>query len=83
MVLMILQAKTLINWFNHININKPVHMEDFNWVLIPFEGKINPGDPMGIKLYIQATNEIDKETDKIDISVSNTKDVVDNSLCLA
>ena len=27
-----------------------------------FEGNINPGYPTGIKLYPQATNEIDKET---------------------
>ena len=59
---MILQAQALINWFNHLNINQPVHMAAVNDVFIPFEGNINPGYPTGIKLYPQATNEIDKET---------------------
>ena len=30
------------------------------YVPIPLEGNINPRDPTGIKLYTQATNEIDK-----------------------
>ena len=60
MVLTSLQAQTLINWFNHININKSVHMAAVNYVFIPFEGNINPGDPTGLKLYLQVTKEIDK-----------------------
>ena len=80
MVLTILQAQTLINRFNHLVINQPVHILSVNYVLRPFEGNINPRYPMGIKLYLQATKEIDKETDKINISVSKTKDIIDHFL---
>ena len=83
MVLTILQAQTLINWFKHLNINRPVRMADLNDVLITFEGNINPGDLMGTKLYLQATKEIDKDTYKLDISISNVKDIVDQFLVLA
>ena len=48
-------------------------MAALNYVLIPSEGNINPGYPTGIKLYLQATKEIDKETDKLDISFYITK----------
>ena len=50
-------------------------MAAVNYVLSPFEGNINTGDPMGIKLDLQVTKEIDKETDKLDISVSNTNEI--------
>ena len=40
-----------------------------NYVLRQFEGNINTGDPTGIKLYLQATNQIYKEADKLDIPV--------------
>ena len=74
---MILQAQALINWFNHLNVDQPVQMADVNHMIIPFEGNINPGDPTGLKLYLQATKDIDKETDSLYISVSNYKDIVD------
>ena len=67
MVLTIIQEQTLINCFNNLNINKPVKMAAVKYLLSPFEGNINPGYPKGIKLYLQETKEIDKETDKIDI----------------
>ena len=51
---------------------------DVNYVIIPFEGNINTGYPTGIKLYLQATTEIGKEADKLDISFSNNKDSIDN-----
>ena len=54
-----------------------------NFVLSPIEGKISPGYPTGIKLYLQETNEIDKETGKLDMSVSNAKYIVDHFLSLA
>ena len=54
-----------------------------NYVIIPFEGNINPGDPEGLKLYLQATKDIENESDKWDISVSNAKDVVEHLLSLA
>ena len=40
-------------------------------MLRPFEGNINIGYPTGLKLYLQEKNEIDKDIDKLDISVSN------------
>ena len=49
-----------------------------NNVISPFEGNINTRKPQGITLYIQATREIEKEYDMLDISVSNTKDIIDN-----
>ena len=82
MSLTILQAQTLINRFNHLNINHQVHMAAVNYALIPFEGNINPGDPKGIKLYIQAAKDIYKGTDKLYISVSNTKDILYHFLSL-
>ena len=53
-----------------------------NYLLSPFEGNINPVDPKGIKIYLQATEYINKETDKLDISVSNSKDIIDQFLSL-
>ena len=55
-------------------------MADVNYILIPFEGRINPGYPTGIKLYFWATNKIDRETDKLDISVSNPKEIIEHFL---
>ena len=54
-----------------------------NYVLTSFEGKINPGDTQGLKVYPQATKEIDKEADKVDITVSIIKDIIDYFLSLA
>ena len=33
---------------------------------------------MGIKIYLQDKKDIDKESDKLDISVSNSKDTIDH-----
>ena len=64
------KTRGFINHFNPLNIiNQPVKMAVVNYVLRPFEGNKNPGDPRGIKKYLQSTNEINKETDKLDISV--------------
>ena len=57
--------------------------DPLNYVLIPLLGKINPGDIQGIKLYLQATNEIYKEAEKLEISVSNSKDNIYHFLSLA
>ena len=54
-----------------------------NYVISPFEDNINPGDPKGLKLYLQETKDIDKEADKWDISVSNAKDIIDHFLSIA
>ena len=78
---MIRQAQILINQFIKLPINQQVQMAaPMNYVLIPFEGNINPGYTQGLKLYLQATQEIYKEAEKFDISVLNTKDVIDNFL---
>ena len=60
------QAQILINQFSNIYINKHVQMAEpvVRFVLIPFEGSINPFYPQGIKLYIQSTKDIYKEADK-------------------
>ena len=57
-------------------------MAALNDVLSPFERNIRTGDPTWINIYPQETKETDKETDKIDISVSNTKDIVDQFISL-
>ena len=44
-----------------------------NCVISPFEGNINPVDPTGLKLHLQAIKEIDKKAYKLDISVSIPK----------
>ena len=54
-----------------------------NYVFSPFEGNINPGDPQRIKLYIQAKNYIDKEDDKVENLVSNSKDIICHFLSLS
>ena len=38
-----------------------------NYVLSIFEGDTNPGDPQGLKIYIQATSEIEKYLEKIEL----------------
>ena len=53
------------------------------YLLRPFEENIHFGDPTGIKLYVQATKDMDKETDKLDVSVSNTKDIIEHFLRLS
>ena len=40
-------------------------------MLSTFVKNINPVYLTGLKLYLQATKEIDKEADKLDVSVSN------------
>ena len=79
------QAQILINKFSNISINKQVQMASpvVNYVLSPFKGHINPWDPQGLKLYLQATKEIYKEPDKLDISVSNVNDIIDHFLGLS
>ena len=84
MVFTRIQVKILISQINNLNINQQVHMAaPVNYVLSPFEGNINPGDPQGIKPYIRGTKEIDKEDDKLDSSVSNSKGIIDNFLSIA
>ena len=62
--------------------NMPVNTAQVNYVLSPFTRNINLGDTQELKLYLQATKEIKKET-KNDVFVSNAKDVVDHFLVFA
>ena len=48
------------------------------YVLRPFEWNINTGNPTGLRLYLQEKKEIYKEADGLDISVSNSKEIIDN-----
>ena len=54
-----------------------------NYLLSPFKGNTNTGYPQGLKLYLWATKEIDKEAEKLDISVSNAKYIIDHFPSLA
>ena len=54
-----------------------------NYVLNSFEGNINPGDPQGLKLYLQETKEIDQESDKLDVAVSNKKGIIYHFISLS
>ena len=44
-----------------------------NYVIIPSKVIIYTGYPQWFKVYLKATKEIYKESDKLDILVSNTK----------
>ena len=72
-----------MNRFKNLNINQPVHTEDVNYVLRPFEGSMKPGDPTGLNICLQEIKEIVKETYKLNISISNAKDIVDNFISLS
>ena len=54
------QAQSLINQFNNIIINQQVNMSYpvVDYVLSPFDGNLNPGDPQDIKIYLQTTKGI-------------------------
>ena len=68
MILTKRQSQIIINKFNNLSINKPGQMADWaNYVIIPFEGKINLGYPQGIKIYLQATKDTENKADKFDI----------------
>ena len=84
MALESLQSHILINWFNHKHINQPVQMAAVNHVIRPFEGTyiLDIGYTTGLKIYLQAKKEIDKETYKLDIPVSNSKDIIYHLLSL-
>ena len=64
-----------------MNINN-IMADPVNYVIGPLESNINSGDPQGIKPYLQERKDIDKEADKLDISISNAKDIIDNFLGL-
>ena len=54
-----------------------------NYFLIPLEGNKNPGKSTGLKIHLQDTTDIEKESDKLYISVSNAKDIIDHFINLA
>ena len=84
MVLAIKQVQILTSQINNLNLNQPVHMEaPVNYVLSPFEGNIHFRDPQRLKLYLWEIKDVDKEANKLGISVSNYKDIIDNLLSLA
>ena len=83
MVLKRRQLKELIAQLDNLNINPHIIEAQVNYVLKIFEAKINLRYPHGLKLYLKSTKEIDKESDKLDISVSNAKDIIYCFLCLA
>ena len=49
----------------------------------PFEGNLNSRYLQGIKLYLQEKKEIWKEGDKLDISVSNAKYILNHFLSIS
>ena len=59
MVVIRSQVQILINQFNNLSTNHQVQMFTpvLKYVIIPFEGNINPVDLHGLKLYLQATKE--------------------------
>ena len=65
------QSKILRNKFSNISTNQQVQITApaVNYVLSPIERNTNPGYPQGTKIYLQAKKEIEKEADKLDISV--------------
>ena len=85
MVLTRRQAEILINQFKNLSINQQVKMAApvVNYVLRPFEGKTITEYPQGDQTLSLSKNQIDKEDDKLDISVSNAKDVLYNFISLA
>ena len=84
-MLIIRQAQIIINQFNNLSINQTFQMADpfVNYVISPPEGEINPVYPQDLKLYFQAKKDIEKEADKLDISVSNTEDILYQFISLA
>ena len=85
MVLYRIQSQTLINQFRNLSVNLQVQMAApvLKFVIDPFGGNINPVDPQWIKLHIKATEEIYKEVYKLDLSVSNAKEIIYNFIILS
>ena len=53
------------------------------YVLITLEGNINPGYMQELKMYLKLKKDKDKEAEKKDVSVSNSKDIIDHFLIIA
>ena len=89
----IIQVQAPISLFNKLSVNAQVRLQfnqtlqimvppQVNYSLVSFERKKNHREPQEIKLYIQAKIEIYKEADKLYITVSNTKAIIDPFLSL-
>ena len=46
-----------------------------NYVIRKFEGDTTPGEPQGLKIYLQATREIDKHAKYFD-TFSKAKEII-------
>ena len=83
MLLARIKQQILITQFRKLNVNKQIHnMLAVNYVLIPFRGKINTGDPQGLNIYLKLTRELKKETEKLNIEFSKSKDIVEHLILL-
>ena len=78
-------VQLLMAQLNNLNVNTCVQnmVAAVNCVLSPSKERINPIDTHEIKKYFQATKKIEKDAYKLDISVSNAKDIVEHVLILA
>ena len=84
MVLTRRQQQNLISKFEKLTVNQKVYnMAAVNYVLRPSKGNINPRNSQGLKIYLQEIRYTEKYTDKLDIAVSNPRDIVEHLLRLA
>ena len=65
------QAHIILNYFCNLSINQQVHIAApvVNYVISPSEGNISAEDPQGYQSLSLIKRQIDKEYDKLDISV--------------
>ena len=84
MVLKTRQAQSLMEKSNNLHVNTQVQiiLDHVNSVLIQFEGKTNTGYPQGPQIYIQEKRYKENKYDKLDISVSNAKDIIDHFISI-
>ena len=75
---------------NHKSVQQPINQSTSSYGGSNFElydyrilRKINYLDPQGLKLHLQATKNIYKESDKLYISVFNEKYIIDHFLGIA
>ena len=72
------QAQSIISQLKNLHVDPQVQtmLDQFKYMLIPFEENTNPRYPQGLSIYLQETKDIEKEADKLDISVSNYIDII-------
>ena len=54
-----------------------------NCTIIPIKQNTNPVFPQGLKLYLPKTKGIDTDSDKLDISVSDSKEIIYHFISIA